>query len=75
MTPLTKPVTRKTESTVRDGGKRRRLVLTLYPNGTLGLRPEKTRREERLTIEAAYDLAVRLRVIEERKAKKKQNRR
>jgi hypothetical protein len=33
MTQLTKPVTRRTENEIRDGGKRRPLVITLYPGG------------------------------------------
>ena len=54
MTPLTKRVTRRSDATIPDGGKRRRLVITLYPNDTLGLRPEKTQREELISLEAIY---------------------
>jgi hypothetical protein len=70
MTMLTKPVKRQTETLVRDGAKRRNLVVTLYPGGVIGLRPSKTRREELLTLEAAYALAVRQRVAKERAEKK-----
>ena len=74
MTRLTKPVTRRTENTIRDRGKRRELVITLYPGGVIGLRPSKTRHEEILTVEAAYDLAVKQRVTRERAEKKAQRR-
>jgi hypothetical protein len=70
MTMLHKPVTRHTETLVRDGAKRRNLVVTLYPGGVIGLRPSKTRREELLTLEVAYALAVRQRVAKERAEKK-----
>jgi hypothetical protein len=70
VTMLTKPVKRQTETLVRDGAKRRNLVVTLYPGGVIGLRPSKTRREELLTLEAAYALAIRQRVAKERAEKK-----
>lgn len=70
MTALTKPITRRTENEVRDGTKRRPLVITLYPGGIIGLRPSKTRREELLTVEAAYSLAIKQRVAKERAEKK-----
>lgn len=66
MTPLTKIVRRQTEATVRDGCRRRRLVVTLYPNDTLGLRLSKTRREELVTLESIYALAVKQRIRGER---------
>lgn len=66
MTYLTKKVTRRTQNVIRDRGKRRELVITLYPGGIIGLRPAKTRREEILTVEAAFDLAVKQRVARER---------
>lgn len=66
---LSKPVRRQTETIVRDGAKRRHLVVTLYPGGVIGLRPSKTRREELLTLEAAYALAIRQRVAKERSEK------
>lgn len=75
MTPLTKPVRRRTENMIRDGGKRRNLIVTLYPGGVIGLRPSKTRREEVLSVEAAYDLAVKQRVAKERVEKKKARKR
>ena len=66
MTHLQKPVRRTTDSTVRDCGKVRALVVTLYPNGTIGLRPQKTRREEIVTLDSVYSLAVKQRVAKER---------
>ena len=66
MTFLHKPVTRRTDNEIRDGAKRRRLVVTIYPGGVIGLRPEKTRREELLSVESAYSLAVKQRVAKER---------
>ena len=74
MTPLTKSVTRKSSTTIRDAGQRRELVITLYPNGLIGLRPLKTRREERITIEAVYSLAVKQRIALERAAKRTRKR-
>ena len=59
---------------VRDAGRMRRLAVTLYPNGVLGIRPEKTRREEIVSLEAVYGLAVKQRVAKEqaeRRAKAK----
>jgi hypothetical protein len=70
MTPLTKPVTRRSEATVRDRGRNRRLVVTLYPSGILGLRQERSRREETLTLEAAWSMAVKMRVAAEKREKK-----
>ena len=77
MTPLTKPVTRRSETVIRDGGTRRRLVVTIYPNDTVGLRPERTRREERITLDAVYACAIKARVRHEqaeKRAKKKARR-
>lgn len=70
MTRLTKPVTRSTDNAIRDGARLRPLVVTLYPGGVIGLRPSKTRREELLTVEAAYSLAIKQRVAKERAEKK-----
>lgn len=76
MTPLKKRVTRRSDETlIRDGGKFRRPVVTLYPTGVIGIRLEKTRREETITIEAVYHLAVKLRVSSEQRDKPKRQRR
>jgi hypothetical protein len=69
MTPLTRKVTRRTEETYRDRSKLRRIVITLYPTGFIGLRLEKTRQEETLPLTAAYEMAVRARVAFERAQK------
>ncbi len=71
MTKLNKPVARMSEAVVRDMGRLKRLAITIYPNDTIGLRPEKTRREEVITMRAVYDLAVKQRVNAERIAKRK----
>ena len=70
MTSLDKPVRRKTLSTVRDRGHVRQLVVSLYPNGTVGLRPMKTRQEEIVTLDSIYSLAIKQRVAKERTEKK-----
>ena len=70
MTKLTQPVTRKTDSTVRDRGKVRNLIVTLFPNNTMGLRPERTRQIEIVTLDSVYSLAVKQRVAKERAEKK-----
>lgn len=63
MTSLKKAVTRRSDELYRDGSKRRRIVVTLYPAGFIGLRLEKCRREETLSIRAAYETAVLTRVM------------
>lgn len=73
MTPLTRKVTRRSAETYRDRSKLRRIVVTLYPAGHIGLRLEKARAEETLSLHLAYETAVRARVAFERarKAKRK----
>lgn len=66
MTDLRKPVKRRSSELKRDRGRMRRIVVTLYPAGYIGLRLEKTRREETLPLIAAYDVAVKMRVALER---------
>src|SRR6267378_2064060 len=46
MTPLKKALTRRSEELYRDRSKFRRIVVTLYPAGFIGLRLEKCRRQE-----------------------------
>lgn len=70
MTDLNKAVKRRTNATIRDAGKVRRMVVTLYPGDVIGIRPEKTRREERTTLAAVYGLAVKQRVAIERAEKR-----
>jgi hypothetical protein len=50
---------------VRDRSVFRRLVVTLYPAGFIGLRLEKCRHEETLSLRAAYETAVKTRVMRE----------
>ncbi len=69
-TKLNKPVSRVSGETVRDTGKFRPLVVTLYPAGLIGLRPMGTRREEVYPLASIYDLAVKARVSAEKAAKK-----
>jgi hypothetical protein len=67
MRELTKRFRRVTDTTINDGGRSRRLVLTVYPKrGTLGLRPERTRREEYINLDAVYETAIRIRVKKEK---------
>jgi len=65
MTPLKKAVTRRSEELMRDRSKYRRIVVTLYPAGFIGLRLEKCRREETLSIRGAYETTVQTRVMRE----------
>lgn len=66
MTDLHKQLQRRTSATIRDDGRARRIVITLYPGNVIGLRPEKTRREELLPVVAAWSTAVKMRVARER---------
>lgn len=68
-TKLEKAVTRVSNELVRDTGKFRPLVVTLYPNGTIGIRPQGTRREETYPLDAVYHAAMKARVAAERAAK------
>ena len=70
-TKLNKPVSRLSGEQIRDGSKIRQLVVTLYPSGAIGLRPQGTQREELYPFEAIYHTAVKMRVASERAAKKK----
>lgn len=72
-TKLSKKVSRVSSNVIRDGSKMRALVVTLYPSGDIGLRPQGTRREERYPLEAVYHSAVKSRVMAERMAKRKSN--
>jgi hypothetical protein len=66
MTPLKRAVRRRSEELMRDRSKYRRIVVTLYPAGFIGLRLEKCRREETLSIRGTYEAAVQTRVMRER---------
>lgn len=70
MTSLKKKIVRRSEeSLIRDAGKLRAAVVTLYPSGVIGIRPEKTRREELIPITAVWYAAVERRVAQERREK------
>ena len=71
MTPLKKPVRRRSEELYRDRSTFRRIVVTLYPAGFIGLRLEKCRREETLSIRAAYETAVLTRVMRKKSERRK----
>lgn len=66
-TTLHKPVKRRTNdgTTIRDKSKWRKIVVTLYPAGFIGLRLEGCRREETLPLECVYERAVKSRVLRE----------
>lgn len=64
-TKCTTPVSRILErAIINDGGKQKQLVITVYPEGTIGLRPAGTRkdREEIINAVSAYETAIRQRV-------------
>ncbi|HEX3417892.1 MAG TPA: hypothetical protein VHT21_16030 [Stellaceae bacterium] len=71
MTPLKKAVTRRSEELMRDRSKFRRIIVTLYPAGFIGLRLEKCRRQETLSMRGAYEAAVQTRVMRERAERQK----
>jgi hypothetical protein len=71
VTPLTRKITRLSAEAYLHRSKLHRMVVTLYPAGIIGLRLEKTRREEALLLPLAYETAVRARIAFERKAKRK----
>jgi hypothetical protein len=59
-----KPVKRRTETMTHRG---RRIVVTLYPSGFLGLREERTRHEFLLSVGTAFVMAVRAEVDAKRR--------
>ena len=71
MTPQKKPLTRRSEELYRDRSKFRRIVVALHPAGFIGLRLEKCRRQETLSLRAAYETAVQTRVLRERAERRK----
>lgn len=71
MTPLKSKVIRRSEELYRDKSKMRRIVVTLYPAGMIGLRLEKCRTEETISLRAAYEAATQSRVRYERSQKGK----
>lgn len=71
MTPLKKAVTRRSEELYRDRSKYRRIVVSLHPDGFIGLRLEKCRKMETISLRAAYEAAISARVRFERAQKTK----
>jgi hypothetical protein len=71
MTPLKTRVVRRSEELYRDRSKYRRIIVTLYPAGFIGLRLEKCRKEETISLRAALEAAIISRVMRERLEKKK----
>ena len=77
MTELTKKVSRRVtiftdnRITARD---RDKITVTLHPDGTIGFRAHKCRREYRLPLSTAFRMAVQAQKIEEWKEKDKQAR-
>lgn len=67
MTDLKKPVRRRTVGLHRG----RRIMVSLEPGDVLGLRQERCRQTEYLSLPALYDYAVKSRVLSERAAKQK----
>lgn len=71
-TPLTKRVKRVTIETHRNGGKSRRLIVTLHPGDTISIREQGRRTgEEFISIASVYQYATRCRVAVERMEKAK----
>lgn len=70
MTTLSKPCKRVAQTTVREQGKTRQIVVILRPPGTIGLRAAGCRREYQLSLEAVYTMAVRAQVLAEKREKK-----
>jgi len=71
MITATRPVRRRTAATVFASGQRRPVIVTVYPDGLIGLRLHRQRREEVLCADVAYKQAVSERVAYERARKRK----
>lgn len=74
MTIISKPVTRRSgggAGVVRVSGKVRDLVVTLHPNGLMTLRPLGTRQRETIGLIACYNLAIKMRVREQKALQEK----
>lgn len=67
-TRLNKPVARVTEGTHRG----RPLVVTLRPGDVISVRHLRTRAEYDVTIAMVYDLAVKLKVLDDKRQKLKE---
>jgi len=69
MTDLKRAVRRRTIGLHRG----RRIMVSLMPGDVLGLRQERCRRTEYLSLPALYDYAVKARVLAERNAKRRKS--
>ena len=67
MTDLKRAVRRRTIGLHRG----RRIMVSLEPGDLLGLRQERCRHTEYVSLAACYDMAVKMRVLSERAAKRK----
>jgi hypothetical protein len=63
-TKATKPVSRQTRAMFRSQGLRP-VIVTVYPEGIIGLRLYRLRREEQLDAATLYERAVKTRVARE----------
>lgn len=70
-TKLKKPVNRITETTRRERGKNREFIVTLYPGDVIGFRFKGCRKEELLPIGLAFNMAIRLRIADDKEKRKK----
>jgi len=68
MTTAKSKVTRQVRGTVKEAGKDREVIVTVYPSGVLGFRAKGCRREYQLTAECCYVMAVKAHVAEEKRA-------
>jgi hypothetical protein len=74
MTELNKPISRRATLLTDNRTKGRecdQVVVTLYPNATIGFRAKRTRTEYRLPLETAYLMAIKAHEQAERQEKKK----
>lgn len=62
-----------TGETVRDRGRERAIIVTLYPGDLIGFRLKGTRKEYQTSLRRCYDVAV-LQEAERLRAEKKSNR-
>ena len=74
MIEVRKPVVRRTDVLIRDGGKARALIVTVHRN-FITLRPYGTQREETIDLEAAYFGAIKARAWRARMEKAKTRKR
>lgn len=77
MTDLTKKVSRRVALLLDNrlqARNRDNITVTLYPDGTIGFRGYKRRREYRLPLSVAYAMAIKAEAKEELREKQRQDR-